>query len=293
LETPTSIGRFRAAPLLGALLALLLLGPSLGASAQADRRAEYLINLLDTSDNFRVRTQAVLSLGRLEPTSRVMRAVIEALSDDHPAVRTAAATSLQQLGDRSALPALRRQRQDSESSVRQAVDRAIAALERAPERTPPPDTRPPPDTTRPRGPVRYYVGVGNPGNSAEVSTAIVRDAREFLARELARMEGVEVAPSDESNAQAQRVISRRRVTGYYIDSSIVRVERQGGGTRAVVSIILNTYPGRDMRAILQGSATVTAGSGQEAQAQAVEAALQGALRRLPAAMAQSDPRARR
>jgi len=76
-------------------------------------------------------------------------------------------------------------------------------------------------------------------------------------------------------------------TGYYLDASVVSVGPQGGGTRAVVSVILNTYPGRDMRAILQGAATVPGASGPSAERQAIEGALRGALRRLPQAMAAS------
>ncbi|MEM9193221.1 MAG: hypothetical protein AAGF12_28865, partial [Myxococcota bacterium] len=59
----------------------------------------------------------------------------------------------------------------------------------------------------------------------------------------------------------------------------------------VVSVIVNTYPGRDMRAILQGAATVQGGgSGPQARRQAIEGALSGALRRLPQALQAADAR---
>jgi hypothetical protein len=58
----------------------------------------------------------------------------------------------------------------------------------------------------------------------------------------------------------------------------------------VVSVIVNTYPGRDMRVILQGAATVQGASGASAERQAIEGALTGALRRLPQAFAAGDAR---
>jgi hypothetical protein len=118
--------------------------------------------------------------------------------------------------------------------------------------------------------------------------AIVRVARDVVAREAAGIAGVEVAPEQETNAQARAVIQRRRLAGYYLDASIVSVETNGTGTRAVVSIIVATYPGRDMRSILQGAATVPGGRGPDAERQAIEGALRGALRRLGQALEASS-----
>ena len=75
--------------LIGAVAALLLVaGP-----VHADARTDYLVRLLQNSSTFRVRAQAALSLGRIENDSKVVKALSRALDDDHPAVRTAAASS--------------------------------------------------------------------------------------------------------------------------------------------------------------------------------------------------------
>jgi len=131
-----------------------------------------------------------------------------------------------------------------------------------------------------------------PGSSVDsLDRGVLQAARDFIAQRVEGIDGVVVAPTDESNRAARRVLQRRRLTGYYIDSSIVRIEPRNGGTRAVVSLIVNTYPGRDMRVILQGAATVQGGgSGTAVQRQAIEGALTGALRRLPQAMEASDAR---
>jgi len=101
-----------------------------GPVAEAQARTDYLIRLLSTSDAFRVRAQAAISLGRVEADSRIVGALSEALGDEHPAVRTAAAASLERLSDPSALAALRSHQRDRDSSARRAIRRAIAALER-------------------------------------------------------------------------------------------------------------------------------------------------------------------
>jgi hypothetical protein len=269
---------------IGALLASLIGSFVVGApTAEAqDQRVDYLVRLLQTSDQFRVRAQAAISLGRVEASTPVVTALTTALRDEHPAVRTAAASSLERLADPTALDALQPLKRDRDPAVRRAATAAVRTLERIAR------TAPREDPTPSTGTALYYVGIGNPGaqgNAANAAT--LRRAKEILARLARELEGVEVAPDGESNAAAQRVIQRRNLTGYYLDSSVVSLGEAGGGTRAVVSVILNTYPGRDMRAILQGSATVPGATGPAAQEQALEGALRGALRRLPQAMAAS------
>ena len=273
------------------VLAAILLG-SVAATVvtvQAQgQRVEYLVRLLRTSDTFRVRAQAAISLGRVESSSEVVRALSQALGDDHPAVRTAAASSLERLADPSALGALRNRARDRDAGVRRAVAGAIRALERVARTQPTNGNDNDTTTTQSNANAEFYVGVGMPGTKqARLDREALQRARQFVERQVREMDGVELAPDRESNSAAQRVIQQRRLTGYYIDSSIVSVDESGGGTRAVVSVILNTYPGRDMRAILQGAATVPGASGNSAREQAIEGALRGALRRLPQAMAAS------
>lgn len=260
---------------------VVLLGSPPDASAQ-DQRIDYLVRLLQTSDQFRVRAQAAISLGRVEANASILSALGEALRDEHPAVRTAAAFSLERLGDPSALPALQPLKRDRDPGVRRAATSAVRTLERIAR------TAPREDATSPATNAQYYVGIGNPGTQNNAANAaVLRKAKEILVRLARELEGVEVAPDGESNAAAQRVLRQRNLTGYYLDSSVVSLGESGGGMRAVVSVILNTYPGRDMRAILQGSATVPGATGPAAQEQALEGALRGALRRLPQAMAAS------
>lgn len=80
-------------------------------------------------DDFRVRVRAALILGKSHDPGA--RAFLEAaLSDSHPAVRTAAAAALAAYGDAGAIPALQRHAGDASSSVKAQIQAAIAALQK-------------------------------------------------------------------------------------------------------------------------------------------------------------------
>jgi hypothetical protein len=285
-------------------LGTLGLGPLL---ARADARTDYLVRLLRTSDAFRVRAQAALSLG----TVAVEPAVIEALGaavrgDDNAAVRAAAASSLERLGDPAALPALREASRDREATVRTTATRAVRALERvarsgggasaAAAATAPTGggaaTGAAVGGGESRGAPRFYVGVGMPGTKvATVDRAVLQGARSFIAGRLQQMDGVVLAPEEESSRQAQQVLRQRSLTGFFLDSSIVSVEtRPDGGVRAQVSVIVQSYPDRNVRSMLNGAATVMGQTGTAAQRAAIEGALNGALRNLGTAMGAGSPR---
>jgi hypothetical protein len=269
------------------LASLLVLISGLTLSAAADARSDYLIRLLKGSAQFRVRAGAAISLGAIKGSDEVVEALSGALKDDHPAVRAASAASLERIGDPGALGALEASRNDAEKAVRAAVEKAIAKLRRAA------GSRRGSVSTgtaarRPTGRARYYVGVGMPGTaSRSVDRNLLEHARRFIESRVSEVDGVLIAPENETPGLARRVLASKKLAGFYLDSSIVSVESQpGGGIRAVVSVIVGTYPERDMKMILQGAATVI-GSDSRGKTQAVEGAFRGALRRLPQALATS------
>jgi hypothetical protein len=121
-----------------------------------------------------------------------------------------------------------------------------------------------------------------PGAKAErVSRQMLFDARIYLSEQLIQLEGVELAPDDLSPADVKTEIARRRLSGFHLESSVVTLEPKGAGVRAVVSIIVLSNPGRDMRGMLRGAATATGRYSAETAEQAIQGAFVGALRRLP------------
>lgn len=252
---------------------MLMLSPN---DARADARSDYLIKLLRTSDSFRVRVQSCLSLAATESEPTVLRALERSLDDKHPAVRKAAALALKRHSDPSSLTALRAHRNDRDANARAAILEAITAIDGAGANA------------------KYYVGIGSPGNRAAASSSAIALLRPALLREVRKIDGVRVAPDNETNRQARKALSANNLTGYYVDSSLVSLEPSGQGVTAVVSVVLNTYPGRNMRAMLQGRATYPAGGMSEQSIQkALEGAVAGAMRRMPQALAASDARASR
>ena len=267
------------------LIALALCLPSPDAHAD-DPRNTYLIKLLQGSSQFRVRAQAAISLGAVEGSPAALGALTDALADAHPAVRAAAANSLGRVGNSGALMALRRLERDPEEPVRSAASTAIAKLETQ-SRTVVASAR---SNTGPepiqQGPQLYYVSVAAPGTRVpSIDRSQLSDARNFIKQRVGAIQGVLLAPDGEDQHAADKVLKKKNLKGFYLDSSIISVEKKGdGGTRVSVSVIVATYPGRDMRAIMQGAATVS-GSGSDAYIQALQGALSGALRQLPQALA--------
>ena len=263
-------------PRLGRLATLLLCLCCSVAHAD-DPRSTYLIKLLEGSSQFRVRAQAAISLGTVEAARAAVDALTKALRDVHPAVRAAAATSLGRVGDASSVAALRALERDTEEPVRSAAKAAMAKLaSAAPEIRVDPVTPP-----TPSGPALYYVAVAEPATRvASLDKQLLAKAHAFIKQRVGQMQGVRLAPDAESAQAAEQVLKKQRLKGFYLDSSIVSVEkRPGGETRIAVSVIVATYPGRDMRAIMQGAATVT-GAGSQTHQQALEGAYSGALRQL-------------
>jgi len=240
------------------------------STAQADSGEDHLVRLLHSSQAFRVRAQAALSLGQLESSRQSVSALETAVRDQHPAVRVSAISSLRRLGAKQSLPVIEQATRDGDKAVRRAAVEAVAALRAIGERQ--------------RGPGRteYLIAVGMPGANADrVSRQMLFDARIFLSEQLIALEGIELAPDDLTPADAQREIAQRRLHGCYLESSIVTLEPKGSGVRAVVTIIVASYPGREMRGMLRGAATASGGYGADTAEQAVQGAFVGALRRLP------------
>jgi hypothetical protein len=260
---------------------LLVLALACALARADDPRSTYLIKLLDGSSQFRVRAQAAISLGAVEASSSAVAALTKALNDGHPAVRAAAATSLGRVGDESSSVALRSLERDAEEPVRAAAKAAIGRLASNARPAAAIAVAPPSQT----GPELYYVAVATPASRvSNLDRQLLTQAQTFIKQRVGQVQGVRIAPDTENSQDAERVLKQRRLKGFYLDSSIVSVEKKsGGGTRVAVSVIVATYPGRDMRAIMQGAATVT-GAGAGAYNQAIEGAFSGALRQLSQAL---------
>src|SRR6185503_6679150 len=114
-----------------------------------------------------------------------------------------------------ALAALRARSNDSEAPVRTAVKAAIARLESVPRK---PGIA---EMPKPTGPPRYYVAVATPASRVpDLPPGALAQARQTLRDRLSEMDGVVLAPNDETTTVARGVVRSRNLKGFYVDSSV-------------------------------------------------------------------------
>ncbi len=109
------------------LVPFLLGAAMLPACTMNQVSTKELVDQLDVSDE-NVRVEAVWLLASRGPDA--IDPLLTALNDHNPHVRGAAALNLGLLGDRSAIPELRRHLSDPEEIVRSSVHDALQLLER-------------------------------------------------------------------------------------------------------------------------------------------------------------------
>ncbi len=101
---------------------MLLIG-----SASSAASVSLLIDRLKNGEDFRVRVQAALELGKSK-SAKARVPLEQALDDNNAAVRAAAAAALKAHGDKRSIVALERHRKDSSPAVRSQIEHSIAAL---------------------------------------------------------------------------------------------------------------------------------------------------------------------
>ncbi len=247
----------------------------------ADGRTDYLTRMLRESSQFRVRVQAALTLGEIGDHASVP-VLVEALEDEEAAVRIAALAALARIGDPSALEPVRARTRDRSADVKSQARTTLRTLQAIAQRAASAPVPPPPAEQ-----ARFYIGLGGMGNRAGVrGDEAKRLLRQYLQAEVGAASAVVVTPDDETPAVTSKVLKQRRLTGYWIDGSITKLARENGVVRADISLMVMTNPGRDLRMMLSGSASVST-SGQtttavetELQNQALKGAATGVVRRL-------------
>lgn len=256
--TSSGMPAFRLAPLL--LLGFLLTFSNIGF-AQAD--FEKNVRLLKSADDFRVRTQAALTLGA-SGESGAVTPLCQALSDPSRTVRIASATGLSRLkkGGGGCLKSRLTVEKD---------ERVLASIKKALERVSGAGPEPAID-----GQSKYYVAI-EPLLGPERLQAPFRVA---MVGGIGANDAVAVAPEGESLSQAEKVLQKHpKATGFLLSAKALKPSYDGGTLKITISVAILTYPGK---AIL-GTFTQTVGMGgisgpdpkaeEELMASAAEAAM--------------------
>lgn len=237
-----------------------------------------LAQRLAHADDFRVRLQAALELGKTADPD-ALAPLVRGLDDSNASVRTAAAAALEQLGDARAVPALDRHRRDHSASVRHQVERSLAAFAAAAEQG--------------KRPARLLVKLGPMRNQTSVKSRRIEAELERESRKkLSQLPGVRViARAEDVSAADKKKLPVVMVTGHI---QKLQASREGSDIvySARVEYILHTMPDESIAAKVSGSASGTLSAREarnEARAAALRhevlgAAIASALRRAPRAL---------
>lgn len=251
--------------LLGLLLFLL---PRLAHADKIDK----LTRALMQDPSYKVRVQAALVLGKLADR-RAVPALIQALRDENESVRGVAAGALGRIGDRSAANALLEATHDSSQFVQIEAKRALAQVANA-------TTQPQIALPGPRAGARFYVAVGisAAGHGGSEYANVVRQA---LYHELGKLPQVTLQVAGAGSSPSGSQLSSHRLSGYLVDGAIQRLSATyTGGQQQIdcdLKIVIQTYPGRSIKAMTTEGASLQAGTGPGEEASAKHDCLQAAV----------------
>ena len=222
--------------LLSVLCLVVLMAPG---TALAKPSVAELASKLRTGSDFRVRVQAALALGASRSNDAVSP-LCDGLEDTNATVRSAAAAGLGRLGKRDGLTCLdKRRKAETNGSVKSQIDRSISqikaggggGLSRAPT-----------------GSSKYYVAVAatkNKGsrNASEIDSIVQAAVRKALMANST----MAIAPSGETAAQAQAVLSKHKVRGYLLQPTVEAPVYADSKLTVRVRLTMFTYPNQALQ----------------------------------------------
>jgi hypothetical protein len=211
----------------------------------ADGRTAFLIDRLKyppaagQSDDFRVRTNAALQLGRTDDDAAV-QPLCDALNDPSDVVRLAVAAGLKRLARPAAVPCLNaRIAVETNDAAKTQMQQTVTAI----------------GASGGGGGgggnvanAKFYVALSRVTNNtgrpqAEVDTVVLG----AIQAKLASLGNAQLAPAGESATAARGVIAGRHLKGYYLSILVDKFDYSGGSLRVKVKLAVFTYPGKDLR----------------------------------------------
>ena len=233
------------------LLGFVLLNANPAFAESEPGSLERNVQLLKTSDDFRVRTQAALALGA-SADGRAVDPLCSALSDTNRTVRIASATAISRLR-RGGAPCLeKRIRIERDSSV-------LSALKRALERLGGVGAEPA------IGPgTRFFVAIDKVAGPSRLNDPV----RAAFVKGAAGRSDVAFAPAGQSPSEAAAQLKEYpSARAFLLSPRLSRPQYEGGMLQIKISVAILTYPG----SALVGTFSKSAGmSGITSEDQATE-----------------------
>lgn len=205
-------------------------------AARADDAAvDRAAGQLKESDDFRVRTQAALSLGASK-SQRAIEPLCSGLEDSNITVRAAAAAALGKLkkGGEDCLE--KRLEDESNGTVKSSIKKALAILKGASE---------PAITEK----TKVYLAIAKPTDKTGRSgDGVVKLVRSAMVKAAGGEDGFVVAPADETSTQAKTRISKfKSLRAFYLSPKVLEPKYSGGTLQIKVEVAIFTYPGKALK----------------------------------------------
>lgn len=221
--------------------ALLLAGTASGA----DARSEYLLSMLESGGNYRVRVQAATTLGKIRCQDAVP-ALVRALGDEHELVVISAATALGQIGDTATIPQL--EAAEKRAPSRAARSQIAATLRVLRALTPEGDT-----TEIKAAKPRFLIRVDVMGNSSNVQRKDITEVmRDVVLKALKKQPGVVLQRPGMKAPQVKSKLKKEKLKGYILSGAILKMEHVDD--RMIVKISLNVFSNPDYNLLMMPSA---------------------------------------
>lgn len=224
---------------LAVALALLMVSPLAMAGGDSTATA---IRELATNTDFRVRTQAALSLGASDD-AKAVEPLCRALDDSKSAVRAAAAAALGKLGKGGQDCLSEHEPKETTDSVKVAIQKAIKALESGSGGA----TECVIDSK-----TRYYVSIGKTlDNTQRKKSKVPELVRSALTKALLRQKGFCIGPDGETKAAYQKRISgKKQIRGLLLSPKMQAAEYQDDAVTVRFEIAILTFPEKALKGMI-------------------------------------------
>lgn len=211
-------------------IALLVLSPSPARAEDVAYSADKLHH-----EDFRVRTQAALALGKSDNDAAV-QPLCGALDDDNEAVRGAAAAALGKLGRSGGTDCLNtRLGKESNDGVKTQLKKAIDKIAAASGGNIPANAK-------------VYVSIAKITNKSSRSSDEVGDVvSSAMTSKLGTMSGYAVAPRGQSESAAKGIITSKKLKGIQLQTTVNAPVYDGDKLTVTIDVVLVTYPGKDIK----------------------------------------------
>ena len=233
---------------------------------------DQLIERLKNGEDFRVRAQAALELGKTK-NAAAREPLESALDDENAAVRTASAAALKVLGDKQAIPALEKHKNDSSQAVRTQIQATLAALKMVTSSS-----------------VKLIVKLGKMRATKEARGNFVGALESASREKFAALPGVQVVEESDSSDQGKG----KKVPMVMVTGQLRKMKESREGSEVVfsasVEYVVHRMPEQAIAGTVSGSASTRASKSEakkrsnELQRLVLTAAVESAVKRAPEAL---------